>query len=169
MSARDELAEEISGHPIGLGYYSTNVGLIEAREMADILLAAGYRKPLTIENDKLVIDDGLLLLEVGSCTCTPYGSSHENGCGYEFLDDLTKPLERAGYRKPRTITKAEELDALPNGSVVIADLTSHHSGGWPLAYQRWEDGAWHRGARAASTHPDYIVPATVLHEPAVTS
>ena len=85
MSERDELATLILGKT--------------APRAADAILAAGYRKPPTIDNDKLVIDDGTLLLEVGSCTCTPYGSSHEVFCGYEYLDDLTGPLERAGYRK----------------------------------------------------------------------
>lgn len=48
MSNRDELVDEIAGHPIGSGYYSTNVGINEAREIADSLLQAGYRKPRTI-------------------------------------------------------------------------------------------------------------------------
>ena len=46
MSDRDELVDEIAGHPIGSGYYSTNVGIDEAREIADAILAAGYQKPV---------------------------------------------------------------------------------------------------------------------------
>lgn len=36
---RDELADEIAGHPIGSGYYSDSVGMDEARYIADTLLA----------------------------------------------------------------------------------------------------------------------------------
>ncbi|WP_028265909.1 hypothetical protein [Arthrobacter sp. MA-N2] len=117
MNARDELAEIIQD----CGEYipgSHADDYVSPDKAADAILAAGYRKPRTIENDKLVIDDGILLLEVGSCTCTPHGSSHEAFCGYEYLEDLTGPLERAGYRKTRTVTTVEELDALPEGAVV---------------------------------------------------
>lgn len=47
---RDELVDEIAGHPIGSGYYSTSVVIDEAGEMADAVLAAGYRKPQWSEN-----------------------------------------------------------------------------------------------------------------------
>lgn len=70
----------------------------------------------------------------------------------------------AGYRKPRTITTAEELDGLANGSVVLSDIYKPHRGR-AISFQRWEDGEWHRGARSGSTHPDNILPATVLYEP----
>jgi len=71
----------------------------------------------------------------------------------------------AGYRKPRTITTVDELDALPNGTVVLSE--SYRSGidGTAVSFQRWYDGDWHRGARSGSTHPDNFLPATVLHEP----
>jgi len=46
--ARAELVDEIAGRPIGSGYYSTSVGIDEAREIADAILAAGYSKPRTI-------------------------------------------------------------------------------------------------------------------------
>jgi hypothetical protein len=70
----------------------------------------------------------------------------------------------AGYSKPRTITTAEELDALPNGSVVLSDVyRAHH--GQAISFQRWEDGCWHRGARSSDTHPDNFLPAIVLYSP----
>lgn len=62
------------------------------------------------------------------------------------------------------IASEEQLDKLPAGSVVLSVETVHHEGGWPLAYQRWQDGAWHRGGRSGSTHPDNFLPVTVLHE-----
>jgi len=71
----------------------------------------------------------------------------------------------AGYQRPRDIGTAEELDTLPVGSVVLSDPYRHHSHGFPVAFQRWEDGLWHRGGRSSDTHPDYILPAAVLHEP----
>lgn len=75
----------------------------------------------------------------------------------------------AGYRKPRTITTVEELDALRVGSVVLSEGYGHHANQMLISFQRWWDGEWHRGARAGSTHPDNFLPATVLHEPAEAS
>lgn len=82
---------------------------------------------------------------------------------------LATAVLAAGYRKPRTITTEDELDALPVGSVVLSDPYRYmvHGGadcGWPIAFQKWDDGLWHRGARSGSTHPDNFLPATVLHE-----
>jgi len=163
MNARDELiellhqeatADRVKNSPL------RDVPVVAAKlaASADAILAAGYRKQLTIENDKLVIDDGLLLLEVGSCTCSPYGSSHEHGCGYEYLDDLTKPLARAGYRRPRVVTTVAELDALPVGAIVLDSD--------PDALLKTDNG-WR-----SLIDPDepfkslYLsLPATVLHEP----
>jgi hypothetical protein len=65
--------------------------------------------------------------------------------------------------KENRITTAEELDALPEWSVVLSDTYRHHASGQRLSFQRWDDGAWHRGGRSASTHPDNFLPATVLH------
>ena len=38
-ATRDEVRDEIAGHPIGSGYYATSVGVDEAAEIADALLA----------------------------------------------------------------------------------------------------------------------------------
>lgn len=38
-ATRDEVRDEIAGHPIGSGYYGTSVGVDEAFEIADALLA----------------------------------------------------------------------------------------------------------------------------------
>jgi len=145
---------------------------IERAEAADAILAAGYRKQLTIENDKLVIEDGMLLLEVGSCTCSPHGSSHERGCGYEYLDDLTKPLARAGYRKPRVVTTVEELDAAISAAFEDARpliLSDRAARPWII----WEDedgDAWVESWPQEDDPErlrlsDIALPATVLHEP----
>jgi len=105
----------------------------------------------------------MLLLEVGECTCTPYGSSHEAFCGYDYVDDLTGPLERAGYRKPRMVTTVEELDALPFGSVVL-----DRSG---LSLHKNEFTGWRASNGAKDISPEMLAqeafPATVLHNPEV--
>lgn len=74
----------------------------------------------------------------------------------------TKAVERilaAGYGKPRIITTAEDLDALPSGSVILdssGEANVLHDNGWvlpggPGGYTTW--------AVAQS------LPVTVLHEP----
>lgn len=80
-----------------------------------------------------------------------------------YVFHATKALADLGYTKPRLIVTEEELDTLPNGTVVLSDVyTSNH--GQPISFQRWEDGYWHRGARSGSTHPDNFLPVTVIHE-----
>jgi hypothetical protein len=74
----------------------------------------------------------------------------------------------AGYRKPRIITTAEELDALPVGSVVRMSGTSED------ARVAVKDGTWKSESEwfvadgdewcLDSTELDDL-PATVLHEP----
>jgi hypothetical protein len=55
------------------------------------------------END-LVIRDGILSVDLRECTCAasslsaPEGCSHEHHCGLEPLLDISRALERAGYR-----------------------------------------------------------------------
>lgn len=66
---------------------------------------------------------------------------------------------------PRVITTVEELDALPMGSVVLSQSMDHYSGDFPISFQRWANGEWHRPGRSADTHHDNFLPATVLYEP----
>ncbi|MDQ0854807.1 hypothetical protein QFZ79_002918 [Arthrobacter sp. V4I6] len=82
-----------------------------------------------------------------------------------LCDEAAEAMLDAGYRRPRTITTEEELDALPNGSVVLSQVYRHYLNGMDISFQRWEDGLWHRGARSTDTHPDNFLPVTVLHEP----
>jgi hypothetical protein len=79
--------------------------------------------------------------------------------------DGTYPVPRAGE-----ITTASELDALPIGSVVLTaqphkDTPFDDDGAYRLVFQRVYDGSWRRSGRARDTHPDYVLPATVLHRP----
>jgi hypothetical protein len=78
------------------------------------------------------------------------------------VDTAIDVLLAAGYRKPQQVATAEELDALPPGSVVLsASYMSQND--QRISFQRWDDGDWHRGARCGSTHPDNFLPVTVLH------
>jgi hypothetical protein len=68
--------------------------------------------------------------------------------------DLADALTAAGYRKPRTITTAEELDALPEGSVTL-DRTGD-------VQKRTYEGWMSTGAE----EPNYVaLPATAIYEP----
>ena len=65
----------------------------------------------------------------------------------------------AGYRKPRTITTMEELDALAEGSVILTN------GGEDSA-QKDGEGEWYLwGGDYGQDSGDIFLPATVLHEP----
>lgn len=66
---------------------------------------------------------------------------------------------------PTRITTAEELDALPDGSVVLSDAYLYPKSDERVVFQR-VGLDWGRPFRSADTHPEYIVPATVLHTPA---
>jgi len=64
----------------------------------------------------------------------------------------------AGYSKPRTITTVEELDALPEGSVV----RSGEGAVWES-----DSGVWYETAsRLLHVVSDIALPATVLYAPA---
>ena len=57
-------------------------------------------------------------------------------------------VEAMGYRKPRTIITAEELDALPVGAILLD-----------------RDGADHRKYRGGWRVTITDLPATLIHEP----
>ena len=74
---------------------------------------------------------------------------------YEVMADA---ILAAGYSKPRTITTAEELDALPVGSVVLS--------GGKIPRIKSEDGHWlGDGIDVDGAHIiRYTFFATVIHE-----
>jgi hypothetical protein len=92
--------------------------------------------------------------------------------------DLADELLAAGYRKPRTVTTTEELDALLVGSVVLALADGHAMMGdydarfkWPHAYESFADepGFWFStidgdGFGSAQFFYDGAPAVTVLHE-----
>jgi hypothetical protein len=78
-----------------------------------------------------------------------------------FILHGTRELSTLGYSKPRTITTAEELDALPVGSVILdgSGLSLHKNEftGWVAS-----NGAKNIGAEMLLRE---ALPATVLYEP----
>ena len=87
-----------------------------------------------------------------------------------LLKQLRTALEAAAPHMLAVVSTEEALDALPVGSIVLSDAYRYmvHGGadcGWPISFQRWIGGDWHRGGRSGSTHPDNFLPATVLYRP----
>lgn len=84
----------------------------------------------------------------------------------DWMTEAADAILAAGYRKPRTITTTEELDALPVGSVVLRNGRAFQR--YKLQpdvfgeFQEWKcaDGGFVRSSKDGSS----ILPATVLHE-----
>lgn len=74
---------------------------------------------------------------------------------------ITDDLISAGYSKPRTITTAEELDTLPDESVVLSDFGVIHQKCFDFAS---DDTFWMGiGADEEYTAGKIALPATVLY------
>jgi len=70
---------------------------------------------------------------------------------------LAEEIIAAGFHRDRTITAAEELDALPDGSVVVDD---------EMAALQKDNGRWEELSGIGYSSEDIldIDPVTVLHE-----
>jgi sugar phosphate isomerase/epimerase len=77
---------------------------------------------------------------------------------YVSPDKAADAVLAAGYRKRRTITTAEELDALPNYSVLL-------DGDSDVWQKRGEEWCSYETARSSSKRIAKYGPMTVLHEP----
>lgn len=96
------------------------------------------------------------------------------GLGITVIDgppvDLSEPLAQhlhnLGYRKPRTVTTVEELDALGHGAVIRSEhrhyWVAHKEDGMG-ANQGWAVAG---GGPITSRELASWLPATVLHDPA---
>lgn len=90
----------------------------------------------------------------------------ENREHHDYAYEIADRLIAAGYSKPRTITTAEELDALPVGSVVLHHGRAfQHYPAYPAPfdeYQKWKcgDGGFVRSTKSG----DMLLPALVIHE-----
>jgi hypothetical protein len=98
--------------------------------------------------------------ELAKVIVAAYGEDAEAECPCEQDLDVAGAILAAGYRKPRTITTAEELDALPNMTVVrsskgsIVNLTAGR--------------AYVFGTEGSAPASSLALPVTVLHEPEAT-
>lgn len=98
------------------------------------------------------------------------GAHHAEGEAWSpLVITLTQAVLADGYRQQRTISTVEELEALPVGSVILYGGRSWQryvpqtiSG---YTYKTWQcpDGGFVRNSGGGA----FILPATVLHEPAV--
>jgi len=82
--------------------------------------------------------------------------------GMASFELLAHAILAAGYRKPRTITTMEELDALPDGVLILTE-----QGGYWESIKRMDGKNWWKepGATFVSPSSDLTLPVTVLHEP----
>jgi hypothetical protein len=165
MSARDELAKLLFQQNVSNAAAPTAPEIIMlCEDAADAILAAGYRRIFDGDCGLRGIDDPAsreaaeAWMRWANLLNTGFGEP--NG-----IAAMKQMLSEFGYTRPRTITTAEELDALPIGSVVLSEAYLHHVDHWKVSFQRWDDGSWHRGGRSADTHPDNFLPATVIYSP----
>ena len=83
---------------------------------------------------------------------------YSGGMFEQTNEEVADAVLAAGYRKPRTITTAEELDALPDGSAVVdkeGDVLTKHAHWWH-SYET---------APLMSRKVAKYGPLTVIHEP----
>lgn len=171
MTARDELRGTLSNiicnasnytrraQPYLLGSDMSTV----LNKTADAILAAGYRK-VTHLDASAVERVANVLIEDGASGVPWEDASGDDRA--EAMDKARVLLEAAGYREPRTITTAEELDALAEGTKLYSPKTTHS---WEL-----RDFSIHGGVKVTGTGGGYTyihdfikheAPLTVLHEP----
>jgi hypothetical protein len=77
-------------------------GAITKEQLAALLVK--HPAPQLPDENDLVIRDGILSVDLRECNCvasewnTPEGCGHESHCGLDPFLDISKALERAGYR-----------------------------------------------------------------------
>ncbi|MDQ5863093.1 MAG: hypothetical protein M3536_12615 [Actinomycetota bacterium] len=76
--------------------------------------------------------------------------------GRDYALEEADAILAAGYRKPRTITTAEELDALPRLAVIRSD-----EGAVFEKHTMWHEA----GSRDLMRTDGIALPATVIYEP----
>ena len=98
-------------------------------------------------------------LYTGICPSCPGLKIHGGGNSPAHADHLADAILAAGYRKPRTITTREELDALPSGTAILdsdGNTNVLHDNGWVLPGS---------GGGYTSWAVAQALPVTVLYEP----
>lgn len=81
----------------------------------------------------------------------------------EYALNIAKHLREAGYRKPRTVTTVEELDALPVKSAVLSAMGNFYVKDFDL--DNPSDTWWSAAGSGAEFLTERVsLPAIVLHE-----
>lgn len=145
---RDELAQIIDDRWHGYGY--------NPQGAADAILAAGYRKIFDgdcgLSNAAPDERDAAEAWMRWANILNTSPDEERNG-----IAAMRQMLTEFGYRKPRTVTTVEELDALPRLSVI------RPSGNLPAVFEKHT--MWHEAGSRDLVWSDAIpLPATVLHE-----
>jgi hypothetical protein len=108
-------------------------------------------------------DELAKVLQAAAKSPCPIRFAHVDGEPTGYGELFAEAVLAAGYRKPRTVSTDEELDALPVGSVV--------DGGTGFIYEKfaWEDDPefpwWFTtGDKRHYSSKQISLPATVLYE-----
>lgn len=154
-SERDRLAKVIES---GYGDDPTDCPYDHAPAIADVVLAAGYRQifdgdcglsGITAPDDRAAAEAWMRWANLVNIP--------EDGNGIAAMKQM---LTELGYRKPRTVTTAEDLDKLPF-EAVIRDAEGH-------VLERWGDAEhvqWSTpGCKWFVPATEIVLPVTVLYE-----
>lgn len=96
---------------------------------------------------------GRILVDLG-----PIVTDHDAN---DAAHNIASLLDELGYAKPRQVTTVEELDALPDMSVIMPVSEGD-------SYQKY-DGEWFIWGGGGCDAEDLALPATVLYSPVVVS
>lgn len=163
MNARDELAviiwEDAVADRVKDGTRASLVPVVRAKceAMADKILAAGYRKIFDGDCGLSGVEDPT---DREASEVWMRWANLVSGEDSDGIAAMKQTLTEFGYRKPRTITTVEELDALGHAAVV-RDAEEYVLERWGRPEDdMWAtpmNGAWIRSA-------EVTLPATVLYE-----
>jgi len=100
--------------------------------------------------------------ELASVIVAAYGEDPDSECPCEQDLDVADAILAAGYRRPRTVTTVEEMQALPMGSVIRLNDRGY------VYARHYNDSVFPEDDWVSPLHhvfdEDWL-PATVLHEP----
>lgn len=82
----------------------------------------------------------------------------EDSRNMQYVYDMADAILAAGYSRPRTVSTVAELDALPEGAVILAESTGD-------SYQKNHEDEWFIWGGGGRDAADVDLPASVLYEP----
>lgn len=158
MTDRDEMIEVVL--PVLEKCFDSDWNMTYSEMVTDALITAGYRKIFDGDCGLAGIKDPD---EREAAEAWMRFSNIVLGNGHDGIGAMKQMLTELGYRKPRYITTAEELDALPAWSVVRSDEATiwEKFNGGHTSDDFWGETMTH-GKHPAS---HIALPATVLWEP----